>query len=243
MFAPNPYPERDPRWRGPALMDVDAAVRNAQRDEMYRDARHWSPNYESSYQVGSSADAPTSDRLECSPSMSSNAPFYVPRSPPAVSPRPQYHHRGSDVRAGFNMNPAREYEYRGPVQYYGYQPPLAPEPLYIAAPMPIYDSPTRWSDRLPSPERPPPQYMPGPSFRERERAGPTPPRDASRQPPPAQRSYSQARHRRNVPSSRRNPYPPPSHGRFSGAARYGGGKRRGNNQGNRNSSGRRSSGS
>ena len=238
---PSSYPERSPRFRGPALADVEAAVRsNAQRlDSQWQDTQshppRWVPNddhYENEYLPGrvSSSTLSPSERPEPSPPLSSNAPFYVPRSPASVMPHPQYQGR-PDHRMDFDPAASYEYDYRA--QYSrGYQPPLLAEqhlpPSYLQPPMPVYDQQPRWSasgpsDRLPSPER----YGQGQPPRERERLAPL------RPPPPPQavgmqRSYSQGRHARAPSSSRRNPYPTnDGRGRVSSSSRYhGGGKRR-----------------
>ncbi|KAG4428920.1 hypothetical protein IFR05_015596 [Cadophora sp. M221] len=244
------YPERSPRFRGPALADVDAVVRNnSQRlDSQWHDVQshppRWFPtedHYESDYLSGPSSvtDASISERLEASPPppISSNAPFYVPRSPPSMLPHPQYQPPRQDHR--MDIDPGYEYDYRS--QYHpSYQPShisdqhLLP-PSYLQPPLPNYEPQPRWSDRQPSPDRsrPPPQpYMHAQPSRERLvplRVPPPPP------PPPStagmQRNYSQGRHARAPSSSRRNPYPSADgRGRVSSGSRYqgngGGGKRR-----------------
>ncbi|PVH75283.1 hypothetical protein DL98DRAFT_644419 [Cadophora sp. DSE1049] len=242
------YSERSPRFRGPALADVEAAVRsNAQRlDSPWQDTQNHPPrwisnedHYNNDYLPGpaSSTSLSPSERPEPSPPLSSNAPFYVPRSPPSVIPHPKYQGR-PDHR--MDIDPAAGYEYDYRVQYHpGYQLPLLSEqhlpPSYLQTPMPIYDQQPQWSgsgppDRQPSPERSRPQpfiHGQGQPPRERERLAPL------RPPPPPQavgmqRSYSQGRHARALSSSRRNPYPPnDGRGRVSSSSRYqGGGKRR-----------------
>ncbi|KAH7319422.1 hypothetical protein BKA65DRAFT_556841 [Rhexocercosporidium sp. MPI-PUGE-AT-0058] len=247
------YPERSPRFREPALMDVEPVVRNinTQWHDVQSHPPRWIPTedpYENEYLSGpsSSTSASLSERLEASPPplLSSNAPFYVPRTPPSMLPHPQYAPPPSRQDHRMDIDPSYEYDYRS--QYHpSYQHPhlqaqdhhLLP-PLYIQPAHPNYEPQPRWSDRdrerdrQPSPDRSRPPHQPfmhaQPS---RERLaplrGPPPP-----PPPPAtagmQRSYSQGRHARAPSSSRRNPYPPADgRGRVSSGSRYqGGGKRR-----------------
>ncbi|KAH7403231.1 hypothetical protein BKA64DRAFT_706734 [Cadophora sp. MPI-SDFR-AT-0126] len=242
------FSERSPRFRGPALADVEAAIRNEARqlDSQWQDMQNYAPrwianedHYDKGYLPGlaSSSSSSPSDRLEPPPPLSSNAPFYVPRSPPSVILHPQYQGR-PDYRT--EIDPAAGYEYDYRVQYHpGYQPPILSEqhlpPSYLQAPMPVYEQQPRWSgsgrpDRQPSPERSCPQpFIHGQDQppRDRERLAPLRP-----PPPPVavgmQRAYSQGRHTRAPSTSRRNPYPPnEERGRVSSSSRYqGGGKRR-----------------
>ncbi|KAK0115521.1 hypothetical protein ONS95_000201 [Cadophora gregata] len=239
------YSERSPRYRGPALNDIEAAVHTKEElGSKWQDIQSHPPrwistedHYDNEYLPGtaaSSALAP-SERVEPLPPLSSNAPFYVPRTLPSLIPFPQSHQR-LDPR--MDIDPAG-YGTEHRVQYNpGYQPPLHLEqhfaPSYLQPPMPVYDQQPRWlgsgpPDRQPSPERSRPQPFPhgqGQPPRERERLAPL--RHA---PPPLtvgmQRSYSQGKHARTPSSCRRNPYPPnDGRGRVSSSSRYQGAKRR-----------------
>ncbi len=112
IYVPPPYPDRSPPYRGPTITDIEAVVRNVERlDDQWQ---RWAPNddrYENEY-VASSTDASISERLEPSPPFQNNAPFYVPRSPPAVVPHPSYQ-RGDfrpELEMGLGLNQNQGYE-------------------------------------------------------------------------------------------------------------------------------------